>query len=211
MGQASRGIIEDPERFWDGMIKKWGDRPEALCWSTRERQIKRFDVLSRVITKNNTRLLDLGCGTADFYVYMVEKGWIGTYSGIDISQKMLDVAGEKVAHKTLLTRGDIAEAEYGSHDYVILSGTFNHRFYINDTRQNMWMKKIIMKMWNASKIAMAFNMRSAWGWEPATPEIYAYNPDTVISICRGITSRMVFDHSYFPHDFTIHMFREAWK
>jgi len=211
VGQASRGIIEDPESFWDGMVEKYGDRPEALCWNTRERQVKRFEVLSGIITKNNTRLLDLGCGTADFYVYMKKRGWTGTYSGIDISQRMIDLAGEKVDHKNLLTKGDIAETEYGSHDYVVLSGTFNHRFFRSDMRQNLWVKKIIMKMWNASKIATAFNMRSAWGWVPITPEVYAYDPDTVISICRGVTARIVFDHSYFPHDFTVHMFKEAWS
>jgi len=211
VGQTGRSIIEDPEHFWDGMIDKYGDSPEALCWSTRERQIKRFELLSSIITKNETRVLDLGCGTADFYAYLKEKGWVGTYSGIDISQKMLDMAGGKGVQKALLMKGDIAKVDYGSHDYVVLSGTLNHRFYREDMRQNMWAKKIIMKMWNASRLAMAFNMRSSWGWTPKTPEIFAYNPDTIISVCRGITSRFVFDHSYFPHDFTISMSKVPWE
>lgn len=210
MGQVSGHIIRDPEKFWDDMIEKWGDRPEALCWSTKDRQEKRFEILFKIITEKDKQVLDLGCGTADFFLYLKSKGWSGTYAGIDISQKMLDIASKKIHRGKRLIKGDIIKVEYGIHDYVILSGTLNHRFFENDVRQYLWAKRIINKMWRACKIGMAFNMRSAWGWSPVTPEIFAYNPSVILGICRDITSCVVFDHSYFPHDFTISMFKEEW-
>lgn len=212
MGNASSRVIENPEKFWDEMASKLGDQPQAMCWSTKARQIKRFEVLSRIITKEDSHILDLGCGSADFLIYLQKIGWNGFYTGIDISQKMIDLAERKpVGSRKTFIKGDIAEIEYGHHDYVILSGTLNHRFFKYDLAQYSWAEKIIRKMWTTSELGMAFNMRSIWGWTPTTPEIFAYNPSIVLGKCRHLTSRIIFDHSYFPHDFTILMYKEPWK
>lgn len=199
-------VISDPEKYWNEMALKFRDSPKALGWSSRQRQEKRFDVLSKVIEDKEGSILDMGCGMGDLFTYLRKIGWNGSYTGIDISQEMVNISRQKIPYAKII-KGDISEADYGKHDYVLLSGTLNNRLYEEERDQYACIQKIIENMWEASGKAMAFNLRSGWGQPPRSEDIFAYNPISILEMCRTLTTKLIFNHSYFPHDFTIFMFR----
>lgn len=68
---------------------------------------KEVDFLESIfnITQKPRRLLELGCGTGNYTQILSERGY--EISGVDISEKMLQIAKEKCAAKFLM--GDIRD------------------------------------------------------------------------------------------------------
>ena len=57
-----------------------------------------------------TSVLDVGCGFADLYEHLLQQGWVGRYSGVDIVPGLLAEARER--HPSLdLQEADIAAFE----------------------------------------------------------------------------------------------------
>jgi SAM-dependent methyltransferase len=60
---------------------------------TRQGWLPGFDlILPHILPASN--VLDLGCGNGRFLRYLVERGWRGSYMGLDRSAKLLKLAGE---------------------------------------------------------------------------------------------------------------------
>ena len=82
---------------------------KILDWESRDAQEIRFSILKDFILANNLTditLLDVGCGLADLYDYLVRFDIRSGYTGIDILPEMISLA--KQQHPDLqLIAGDI--------------------------------------------------------------------------------------------------------
>jgi SAM-dependent methyltransferase len=203
-------VVSDLKQYWAERIGRYGDTHEALGWSSKERQIKRFEVLSKIVGQSGS-VLDVGCGTGDLYLYLQNKGWRGKYVGIDISEEMLLAAKKKLPGLTFLCHDMFNPVTFGSFSYVLLSGALNLRMSESDYVQYKWMEIVVGNMWAAAKKAVSFNVRSSWGFEPLSEEIFAFDPAIVLAFCKKLTSNLMLDHTYFPHDFTVFLFKAKWK
>ena len=75
--------------------------PQALFWENRRVQELRFDVLLTSGIQTGESVLDVGCGFADFYHYMLARDLQTNYAGIDLSSNMIQAAREKAPELTL--------------------------------------------------------------------------------------------------------------
>ena len=66
-------------------LSVFGQSIEALASGTKERRDTRFNILSSIGDLQGQRVLDLGCGFADFYNWLQKNNIETKYTGYDIS------------------------------------------------------------------------------------------------------------------------------
>jgi SAM-dependent methyltransferase len=190
--------------YYEGLIQKYGHDPRACDYGRPESQEIKFRVLSEVMPLANTNLLDVGCGFADFAVYLQKRFPGLTYAGVDLCASMVIEARRN--HPELDLRiANILEASFdGTFDVVTANGIF----YLLGEQAWPMMQKIIGRLYELATSAVAFNSLSLWTnkEEQEAGEYYA-DPIKVVDFCRQLTPRVVLRHDYHPRDFTIYMYK----
>ena len=199
-------MVKDLKKYWDRNAEKYGDSPKAFDWGSRESQNKRFDVLCDLVPRYEAfTLLDVGCGLGALW------GWLATrfdrpfsYTGVDISPKMIQLAQEK--HPNLIFKvHDMAEPLEERYDYVLLSGTLNKRI-AEEEEQTAWARRVIRNCWDAAEKGLAYNMLSTYA-DHTAPDDYQYNPCKILRYAMSLSRWAKLDHTYMPHDFTVYLWR----
>lgn len=102
-----------------------GDRPEAVSWS-QDGQLTRFEAMFELAPPmEGKKLLDYGCGKADFYGFLKSKGLHTSYTGMDITPDLLKLAASKYPECSFYLH-DIEEAPVDDYfDIAFICGVFN--------------------------------------------------------------------------------------
>ncbi|MEK9657412.1 MAG: class I SAM-dependent methyltransferase [bacterium] len=153
--QQGRCIDRYEQRF-----QRLGCRPEALFWSSEKTQMQRYMVIYQQLqTWKGCSILDVGCGFADFYDFLLRKGLDPMqimYVGIDASAMMCQTAlnaypGVRVLHEDLLFyEGPMV-------DVVVMVGAMNYVFEDHES----YLKRMLLRMWQLSKQWMLLSLLSA--------------------------------------------------
>ena len=195
--------FEGIARIYDDLVERYGHDPRACDYGRPLSQQIKFRVLADVASIANKRLLDVGCGFADYADYLQERYGSVLYSGLDLSQRMIEKA--KLLHPNLDLRvGNIMD-EAAREEFDIVSA--NGIFYLLGEDASRIMHRIIVRMYEKARLAVAFNSLSVWAPAKELNEYYA-NPQETVEFCRSITPWVVMRHDYLPHDFTIYMYRK---
>lgn len=192
--------------FYSSRFQQHGDSYQTFDYGSCHSQVKRFEVLARVGNLEGSSVLDVGCGTADFSLFLQEKGIRCEYHGCDLVPEFIAAARQKAPGR--FYTGDFLDLEFNRQfDYVICSGMLNflgqaekpHAFAALD------------KMFALATEAVAVNFRSSLARLPGKPYVMAYDPCQVLaySLARH-SSRLVLDYSYFPHDFTLFVYKKPF-
>ncbi len=198
----------DISDFYNKRVDQYGHNTLACDYGNANSQIKKFEVLSKVIDLNGLSLLDIGCGFADYSTYLETRFKDITYEGYDISEKMIESA-RLLKPKTILSVKNIIDDDSNvreTHDIVTANGIF----YLLGADAQSLMVKLVKAMYKRAKIAIAFNSLSSWSDKDDSNEFKA-DPVETIEWCKRITPWVTLRHDYMPHDFTVYMYKEQFK
>lgn len=193
-------------------VDSFGSGHHAQGWSSRASQRKRFAALAGVADLRGASVLDAGCGLADLYAYLEERGVAADvgYTGLDFTPRMVARARERFPQLDFV-QGDVSssDTELPPADYVFASGLFSHM-----TGDEARVRATVGRLWGAAGRALAFNVLSTLT-DPASDEaraasgLFAADPLEMVRFCRASLSPWVtLRHDYLPHDFTIYVYRE---
>ena len=86
------------KKFYNDNFFKYKDSVKTVGWSSKKDQFLRFEKLFENIEVNNKSILDIGCGLGDliFFIKKKYKGKNFKYTGIDISDAIIDFAKTKL-------------------------------------------------------------------------------------------------------------------
>lgn len=213
-------IVENLEQYWTENVERHGWSSKSLDWGSWASMNKRFEILCKILPDHSPEtppsILDVGCGLGNLIDYLsMYYDYPGSYTGIDISTKMVKAAQEHYTN-SMPSRNpvnfkvhDMAEPLEEKYDYVIMSGVLTKRIGTS-SEQRHWASLLLDNCWKATKKAMAFNMLSTFADKGhVAPLDFKYDPADVLSHCMWFLSRNVtLDHTYMPHDFTITVQRE---
>ena len=192
-------------QLYSALVQRYGESFQALDWSSRESQNRRFAILEEVACLHNASVLDVGCGFGDFYGRMKASELQVRYTGIDIAAAMIDRACARFPEANFCLQDPLdASPEIASHDYVLSSGIFAKR----RTAPLAFLKAMVGRMFELANHAVAFNSLSSWAEEKEASEFYA-DPAEVLQFCRTLTPWVVLRHDYHPRDFTVYMYKTA--
>jgi len=195
---------EENIRLYSDLLSQHGPGPRALDWASSESQNLRFRVLSEIGDLRGTHILDVGCGIGDLYLWLCKQGISVSYTGIDITPGMIEVARERVPdcdfrESNLSTFAAASDAKF---DFVFASGIFCKRKH----NPSAFLKETVQTMFSLCTKGAAFNSLSTWTNERSAGEYHADPLDTLL-FCRGITPWVCVRHDYHARDFTIYMHR----
>ena len=194
-------IVKD---FFNKLAEKHGYSPKSLAYGSEKSQKIKFDIVTEVGITDNCSVLDVGCGFGDYFNYLKQKGIKNIkYCGIDISNKIVDLAKEKNSSVNVIQGNVLDFLNDEKFDYVISLGLNCVKTGYN------WetLTQLLDKMWKLSKRGIAYNAISTFS-ETSPREIYFVSPVKVIDyIMNNLTHKVVLRHDYMQHDFTIYAYK----
>jgi len=205
--------------YFEGLLQKHGDHYLSLDWKSSESQQVRFSVLFDIIAyadkRDDISILDVGCGIAHLYDFLLELDLIKThkiiYSGIDIAGKLIDFAKNKHPELDLRVADMLQEGIEDKYDYVFSSGIFNIKMTDMESHKSS-VRKMLSKMFDACKVGASVNFLtnpSAYVSSPreGSEKFVYYTEEEVVSWLREICERFVLRRDYHPGDFTVYMLK----
>lgn len=200
-------------RHYESTLEKYGPNARGMDWPNEDDVIKRFQVMSELgLDDKNQRntLLDLGCGIGLFSDFL-EKNYPNkyTYSGVDISSKMIKAGQKNYPHISFDCR-DILRTpfEENQFDFVVMNGVLTEK--VSLTKKNMvaFAEAIVKEAFKTAKIGLAFNtMSSHVDWE--REDLFHWPLDEVVGFLvkecsRNIQVRM----DYGLYEYTIYVYKQ---
>ena len=87
----------------------------------------RKKIIEEAGIKNNSKILDAGCGTGEL-LYILSKNKKLKLYGIDVSDKMLEVAEKKLGERANLKLSSVEKMDFknNSFDYIFSEDAFHH-------------------------------------------------------------------------------------
>ena len=68
--------LNEIESFYSRTLERFDASYRGVGWSRKSTQEIRFMILSLIADIKDARILDMGCGTGDFFAYLVENGFV---------------------------------------------------------------------------------------------------------------------------------------
>ena len=192
-------------------LKKYGKNIKALATGTKKRRLIRYQVISEIGIKSGDKILDVGCGFADYYKYLQDKGIQVSYTGIDISEDLINIAKKRYPKINLQVK-DLEKNSFkkNSFDYVVSSQVFNHKL---KSGQNISLSRSMMKlMFDISKKGVAIDFLSSYVDYKESRHFY-YLPVSQFNCAKKISKRVILRHDYPLFEFCLYIYPnfKGWK
>lgn len=195
-------IFEDISSYYERLIEKNGYDPRSCDYGHPASQQIKFNIISQVCDFSGKSVLDVGCGFADFSVFLENKFGNVDYTGVDISPSMIKIAQEKHPGKNIFLKNILEEDAGGPYDIVTANGIF----YLLGENAERISKELIRKMFSLANEAIVFNSLSIYAPNKEEGEYYA-DPSEVLRFCQSLSPWVVLRHEYHPNDFTVYVYK----
>lgn len=113
--------------FYSSRLGFFGQRPEALRWSTGGQEARYAWITDVISPEAGATVLDYGCGFGDLFAYLRKNNNSVNYTGMDINPDLIERA-RSIHPGIAFEVADIEErplAESMRFDYTVLCGVFN--------------------------------------------------------------------------------------
>lgn len=202
MNEQDKAIIA--ARYRERLIEH-GPGIQALASGTIERRNTRFGVLSSAGDMQGARVLDVGCGLADFYAWLVELGIQVDYTGYDISAELVDLSSKRFPEASFEVRDVQTQGIPERFDFIVSSQTFNNR--LNHEDNFLLMKDVLRTCYDACDCAVVVDMMTAYV-DFQEDRLYYYQPEDVFRYAKSLTKRVLLRHDYPAFEFAIFLYRD---
>ena len=178
-------------------MANYGPSTDSCEWNSVYSQTKRYQIICQNINPTAQSIIDVGCGTGDFFHYLKYNNINLNYTGIDISSKMI-IAAQKAypsGNFRCLSINDCAVNN--QYDIVIASGLFNlitvnHLSFVQkniNLLQKMAKKQIIINFLHLKK-------------QRKKSKFYYYSEQEINALFSFIKKPKTYIKKYLPNDIT---------
>lgn len=194
------------DAHYEPLLAAHGAGALGVGWNSREAQERRFEQLARVLhgARAPWSILDYGCGTGDLLRWLRARGDSCSYTGFDLSARMIDEAS--TAHRNA-DRATFTSDEHGLSpaDFVFASGIFNLRFGCTDEHWHDYIVRTVEQLSRLSIRGFAFNLLSSHSDSARKHDDLHYaDPAWWLEHClHRYSTRSAVLHDYDLWDFTV--------
>ena len=201
-------------KHYEDCLEKHGDCPKGMDWPNEEELERRFKVMSDLVVEpnRNNNILDLGCGSGLFYDYLERTKKIPqwNYTGIDMSEPMIELAKKKRCGVKFLTQDVIKTPPPDkTFDYVILNGVLTEKHDLSQDEMILFAKDILRRAFVLAKFGIAFNVMSKnVEWE--RDDLFHWGLDDLTKFLSSeITRHFIIRNDYGLFEYTTYAFHET--
>ena len=197
-------INENP---YSVLYKEFGLDSRALGWS-KESQLGRFEKAFEIFNFENTKVLDIGSGFADFLIFLTSlKKNIGAYTGLEPfnpfyteSQRRIQALNES-NFEVINISWEVFYSKY-YYDVALALGTFNFAMRDNYIYVTNFINHMLNDKCNCLIIS-ALSNKASKALKEANQDKFFYDPQIITNflIENGFSYELFED--YLPHDFMI--------
>ena len=210
--RAQAAVPEDLKRdvvaHYERQLARYGPTARGMDWKDEASQRLRFEVLCDVCDLTGRSVHEIGAGAGHLVDHLRERGIAADYSGSDLSPAMVEAARARHADVAFDCRDPLADDDAGPWDVVLCSGLFHVKLGRDDDEWWHFVSQTVRRMWQQSRVAIAFNLMSD-RVDFRSPTLYYANPGAVLAFCQDELSRRVaIRHDYPLHEFTVHVHRD---
>jgi SAM-dependent methyltransferase len=185
-------VLSGVAAYYSSKLAEHGPTARGVDWNSEASQTQRHQQFLHLLGNEwKASILDLGCGYGDFFRFLHERGFRGTYIGYDIVPEMIAEARRKHgADKDRLWRVGAAPNETA--DYAIASGILNVKGEISMNEWTDHVYHVIDMLARAARYGFGFNMLSlASAPERRRPDLYYADPTAMLNNCIRRFGRQV--------------------
>ncbi len=204
-GVRARVVTAGAEHY-EPLLAEHGTGALGVGWNSQQAQEARFGQLARVLQGAGAPLsvLDYGCGTGDLLPWLRTQGVSCSYTGFDLSERMVREASSahRAADSATFTS---AEHLLAPADFVFASGVFNLRFGSTDEEWHSYVVRTVDQLRRLSVRGFAFNLLSSHS-DPARKDarLHYADPAWWLDHClHRFSTRSAVLHDYDLWDFTV--------
>lgn len=205
---------KDIIRHYENCLDKHGDSHLGADWPKLADVDKRYIVMLDIIRINNDKrnkisLLDFGCGTAHLldYIHRNNFGEI-EYSGLDISEKILNVAKKKFPNIVFYCYDILDDnSRLPSFDYFVMNGVFTEKRSLSFDEMWEYFTKIVSIIYRKCNKGFAFNVMSKnVDWE--REDLFHLSADLLSNfLCKNLTRDFIIRNDYGLYEYTVYVFK----
>jgi cyclopropane fatty-acyl-phospholipid synthase-like methyltransferase len=198
-------IISEINAYYTDKLAHHGATPRGVDWNGEESQTLRFEQLCKIIdTSNHFSINDLGCGYGALNDFLSDHYDSFLYSGIDISESMIQVAEQRYQNKAQ-ARFVLSSEPDQIADYGVASGIFNVRLGRSDDEWQAYLEATLDVLDKTSRLGFSFNCLTSYSdADKMRDYLYYSDPCALFDLCKKHYSKKVaLLHDYGLYEFTI--------
>jgi cyclopropane fatty-acyl-phospholipid synthase-like methyltransferase len=198
-------LLTEVAEYYTNKLAEHGETPRGVDWNGEESQTLRFEQLCKIVTTSNPfSLNDLGCGYGALYDFLANKYKEFYYSGIDVSESMIQAAEQRNKDRSM-ARFVLSSEPDQTADYCVASGIFNVRLGRSDDQWRSYLDLTLNILDRTSRFGFAFNCLTSYSDEDKMRDyLYYADPCVLFDLCKRRYSRNVAVlHDYGLYEFTI--------
>lgn len=198
---------------YETCLEKHGDNHLGVDWPNIIDVDKRYHVMLDILKFNTDEyvtLLDFGCGTAHLLEFIQKKERKGIdYSGLDLSQKFVDVAQIKFPNNEFFCF-DILDKKKSikNYDYIVMNGVFTEKRELSFDEMWEYFTQLISAIHDKSNKGFAFNVMSKnVDWE--REDLFHVSLDLLSNfLCEKITRDFIIRNDYGLYEYTVYVLKK---
>lgn len=219
MGKESWEEDSEVRKFY-AMSASWagdGDMTKAVAYSAKISQTVRFRSVLEHFRLDGLRVLDVGCGTGDFPIWLADQTYesLASYKGIDIVPEVIDLARQRrmpdfVQGFECVDVHDFDEV----HDVVTAIIAFMIREGTYENSQRIY-RNVVNRMWDLCRVGISFDCLSP-RCKRLDANVCPVPEPMALDWAFRLSDRVRLDAGYAPHAYTVtvykekSMFQKAW-
>lgn len=176
------------------------DAVHRVGWRDRLQQSTYFAALVEIGARDDSSVLDVGCGQGDLYAFLDAQGFRGRYTGVDLSPELIASARERFPTARFVL-GDVLESALDAHDYVLASGLFDYRTSDSPVR----LRATLRRMFALARLGLAWNMFAVA--PPGRPDLYHEPLGDLLAYCDELTPFFSLRRDYDPSHLTFYLYQ----
>ena len=204
-GTANDSLLSEVAMYYSKKLSEHGEGPRGVDWNGEESQALRFKQLCKIIdTSNHFSINDLGCGYGALNDFLSNQYNSFLYSGIDVSENMIQAAKKRYQNKTQ-ARFVLSSEPDQIADYGVASGIFNVRLGRSDGEWQAYLETTLDILNRTSRLGFAFNCLTSYSdADKMRDYLYYSDPCVLFDLCKKRYSKKVaLLHDYGLYEFTI--------
>src|SRR5579864_2087970 len=193
-------------RRYQQRIAEHGPTFSSLNSGSEAKQALRHSVHASALRGPNPSILEIGCGLADFYKYLIQHKRDCLYHGYDIVPEYIDECRRVHPAATFTLRNIFIEGIDGTFDTVVMSQVLNNRYQKSDNTRVM--QRALELAFEHTRVSVSVDMISTYV-DFRDPDLFYYSPEEIFRIAKAISPRVLLRHDYRAFEFCIQMFHEG--